>query len=202
MFEKVVVVDAKGHLIGRLASLVTKELMNGQHVAVVRCEDLNQSGSLFRNKLKYQEYLDRRTNTNPRRGPFHWRSPARMFWRTVRGMMKHFTKRCQAALARLKVFEGVPHPYDKLKRQVVPEALRYLRLRPGRKYCRVGDLSAAFGWKHNELIGKLEAKRKTKSAAYYATKKSLLKVKSAAIANAAVSKELAPVAKALAALGH
>ena len=29
MFEKEVVVDAKGHLLGRLASLVAKELLSG-----------------------------------------------------------------------------------------------------------------------------------------------------------------------------
>jgi hypothetical protein len=41
----------------------------------------------------------------------------------------------------LKVFEGVPPPYDKKKRVVVPQALRVLRLRPGRK-CLALDLSA------------------------------------------------------------
>jgi large subunit ribosomal protein L13Ae len=29
MFEKKVVIDGKGHLLGRLASLVAKELLNG-----------------------------------------------------------------------------------------------------------------------------------------------------------------------------
>jgi large subunit ribosomal protein L13Ae len=72
------------------------------------------------------------------------------------------------------VFEGIPHPYDKIKRKVIPEALRYIRLRPGRKFCRVGDLATAFGWKHNALIASLETKRKTKAAAYYATKKVML----------------------------
>jgi len=29
MFEKKVLIDAKGHLLGRLASLVAKEMLNG-----------------------------------------------------------------------------------------------------------------------------------------------------------------------------
>jgi len=33
----------------------------------------------------------------------------------------------------LQVFDGVPPPYDKKKRMVVPEALRITRLRPGRR---------------------------------------------------------------------
>jgi ribosomal protein L13 len=32
MRTQVVVIDAKGHLIGRLASIVSKQLLQGQHV--------------------------------------------------------------------------------------------------------------------------------------------------------------------------
>jgi len=200
MFDKVVVLDGKGHMLGRLATVLAKELLNGQKVVVVRCEEINISGSLFRNQLKFTEFLKKRMNTNPRRGPYHFRAPGRVLHRTIRGMIPHKTKRGQAALERLKVFEGIPWPYDKMKRKVVPAALRYIRLRPGRKYCRLGDLSTSFGWKHNALIGKLEAKRKTKSLAYYTTKKELAKVKTAAVSGAA--KDLAPVQKALAAFGY
>jgi hypothetical protein len=52
-------------------------------------------------------------------------------------MTPHKTPRGAAALERLKIFEGVPPPYDRQKRMVVPEALRVLRLKPGRKYCTV-----------------------------------------------------------------
>lgn len=45
-----VVIDGKGHLLGRLASIVAKQLLNGQKIVVVRCEDLNISGEFFRNK--------------------------------------------------------------------------------------------------------------------------------------------------------
>ena len=44
-FEKVVVIDARDHLMGRLASTVAKELLLGQRVVVVRAEELNISGS-------------------------------------------------------------------------------------------------------------------------------------------------------------
>jgi large subunit ribosomal protein L13Ae len=40
-------------------------------------------------------------------------------------MIPHKTPRGEAALARLKVFEGVPPPYDRTKRMVVPDALKY-----------------------------------------------------------------------------
>jgi large subunit ribosomal protein L13Ae len=38
MFEKEIVIDGRGHLVGRLASKVAKEILSGQRVVVVRCE--------------------------------------------------------------------------------------------------------------------------------------------------------------------
>lgn len=58
-------------------------------------------------------------------------------------------------MERLKVFEGVPPPYDKVKRVVVPQALRVLRLKPGRKYCTVGRLSHEVGWKYQDVVARL-----------------------------------------------
>ncbi|KAI5304633.1 60S ribosomal protein L16B [Ascosphaera pollenicola] len=167
-----VVIDGKGHLLGRLASTVAKQLLNGQKIVVVRCEALNISGEFFRNKLKYHAYLRKMTRFNPTRGgPFHFRAPSRIFYKAVRGMIPHKTPRGAAAMERLKVFEGVPPPFDKKKRVVVPRALRILRLKPGRKYCTVGRLSHEVGWKYQDVVARLEERRKVKSAAYYERKK-------------------------------
>lgn len=102
-------------------------------------------------------------------------------------------------MERLKVFEGVPPPYDKKKRMVVPQALRVLRLKPGRKYCTVGRLSHEVGWKYQDVVARfvlihcalvafhivdtwiaqtnnayrLEERRKVKGAAYYERKKAI-----------------------------
>jgi large subunit ribosomal protein L13Ae len=105
--------------------------------------------------VKYHAYLRKMTRYNPTRGgPFHFRAPSRIFYKAVRGMIPHKTPRGAAALERLKVFEGVPPPYDKKKRVVVPQALRVLRLRPGRKYCTVGRLSHEVGWKYQDVVAR------------------------------------------------
>ncbi len=98
MFFKQVVIDGKGHLLGRLASYVAKELLSGQKVIVTRAESLLISGSLFRNRVKFQEYLNKRMNHNPERGFKHYRAPSRIFWKTVRGMLPHKSPRGAAAL--------------------------------------------------------------------------------------------------------
>src|ERR1700753_2209454 len=84
-----------------------------------------------------------------------------MFWRTVRGMIPHKTSRGAAAMERLKCFEGIPPPYDHKKRLVVPQALRVLRLKAGRKYCTVGRLGHEFGWKYQDVVARYVILRKT-----------------------------------------
>lgn len=198
-----VVIDAKGHLLGRLASIVAKQVLNGKKVVVVRCEEINMSGALYRAKLKYQDFLRKRSVVNPKHGAIHFRAPARIFWRTVRGMLPHKLPRGAAALKRLKSFEGIPSPYDKVKRMVVPSAMRTLRLKPGRNYCVLGDLSAEFGWKYKVVLAKFEEKRKAESSAYYTAKVEAKKAASARqVPTSKNAAAIAAIDAQLALLGH
>merc|ERR1712216_1092576 len=154
-------------LLGRLCSIIAKELMAGQRVVLVRCEEMNISGSFIRNKLLFMSVLKKRKNPTPNLGPFHK------------------TARCQAALERLKVFDGVPPPFDKKKRMVIPDALRVTKLRPGRRYTNLGRMASEVGWKHWDTIKELEEKRKVKSTAYWAKKKDAIKMRRKAVVKAA-----------------
>uniref|UniRef100_A0A2R8M7H8 Large ribosomal subunit protein uL13 n=1 Tax=Callithrix jacchus TaxID=9483 RepID=A0A2R8M7H8_CALJA len=107
-----------------------------------------QPSWLSRNKLKYLAFLRKRMNTNLFRGPYHFRAPSHIFWRTVRGMLPHKTKQGQAALDRLKVFDGIPPPHDKKKRVVVPVALKVVCLKPIRKFAYLGRLAHEVGDSH------------------------------------------------------
>merc|ERR1719223_44003 len=170
MLEKTIIIDGRDHLMGRLASVVAKELLAGQNV-VVRCDEVCVSGSLVRNKVKYAQFRRKRMNTNPGKGPYHYKSPARMVWRTIRGMVHQKSARGQDAIGRLSTFEGVPAPYDKVKRVVVPAALRILRLKSIRDYTVLGELANAVGWKHKDLLATLEDKRRAEAAEFYEKKK-------------------------------
>jgi large subunit ribosomal protein L13Ae len=188
MFEKEVVIDGRGHLVGRLASKIAKEIQNGQRIVVVRCEELLKSGSLFRNKLKFHEFLNKTRNTNPRKGHIHFRTPSRIFWRIVRGMLPHKTPKGSAALGRLKVFEGIPFPYDQKKRVVVPDALKVLRLKSHRKFCVLGELAQKIGWTRKDLVARLEEKRKVKSAKFWEGKQKKLQARKKATGSADLKK--------------
>jgi large subunit ribosomal protein L13Ae len=43
--SQVVVIDGKGHMLGRLASIVAKQLLSGKKIVVVRAEQILISGS-------------------------------------------------------------------------------------------------------------------------------------------------------------
>merc|ERR1711913_159243 len=196
---KPVVIDGRGHLLGRLASTVAKVILGGGKVIVVRCEGINMSGNFYRNKLKYLKFLRLRCNVKPLRGPFHFRAPGKIFWRTVRGMVPHKTERGKDAMKRLQTFEGIPPPYDKKKRMVVPSALKVLRLKPGRKYCSLGRLSHDVGWKYQDVIETLEAKRKVKAEDFH--NRNVTKAKAVADAEKAVAAQTKPITEQIAAFG-
>merc|ERR1712029_70572 len=181
---KPVVIDGRGHLMGRLASVVAKNILNGNKVVVVRCEGINQSGNFYRNKLKVLKFLRLRCNVKPSRGPFHFRAPSKMFWRTVRGMVPHKTERGKDA---------------KKKRMVVPSALKVLRLKPGRKFCSLGRLSHDVGWKYQDVIETLEAKRKVKAQDFY--NRTVTKAKAVAEAEKAVEAKTKPITAQIEAYG-
>ncbi len=99
-------------------------------------------------------------------------------------MVPHKTARGAAALERLKLYEGCPPPYDRKKKMVIPAALRVLRLKPGRKYTTIKRLSSEVGWAHEEVVTKLEDKRRVRAQAFQERKAASLKKRNAAITNA------------------
>ena len=43
-----IIIDAREHLMGRLAAIVAKAALNGHKVRVLRCEQMEISGTFFR----------------------------------------------------------------------------------------------------------------------------------------------------------
>lgn len=123
-----------------------------------------------------------------------------MVWRTIRGMVHQKTARGQDAIARLSTFEGIPAPYDKQKRVVVPAALRVMRLKTNRQYTVIGELAHSVGWKHKDLLQRLESKRKEGAKEFHDKKKEKEALRRKA--EEACAGELAKVNEVLAAAGY
>ena len=199
MVRALIVVDCKGHLMGRLASIVAKQLQLGQRIVLVRCEQTLISGKHYRNKLNFMDFLHKRTNTNPKKGPFHHVAPSRIMWRTIRGMLQYKTAKGEAALGRLKCCDGCPVSVNAKKKMVIPEALKAVRLQPRAKYSVLGNIAKECGWTKQDLISTVEAKRIGRNHEWYKKKVDNLKKEKEVIKN---NKEVQDVNKQLEEYGY
>ena len=199
MFKKHIVVDAKGHLVGRLASYVAKEALNGQRISIVRCERALVSGSKYRNKLKVMDFKNKRMSTNPKKGPIHQRSPAQMLLRKIRGMIPHKTPIGAAAFGRVKCFDGCPLNLNATKKFVVRDAFKCVRLKPRSRHCCIGDVAAQCGWTKGSVINKFEAKRTLSNRKWHLKRTQATTERTKKLANNA---ELKKVNEELAKLGY
>mmetsp|Transcript_80631 Transcript_80631/g.98771 ORF Transcript_80631/g.98771 Transcript_80631/m.98771 type:complete len:212 (-) Transcript_80631:23-658(-) len=182
---KCLIIDAKDHVLGRLASTAAKHLMMGTKVIILRSELIVIAGHLIRNRLKMKSFRRTRMNTNPRKGPFHYSQPSRMLYRVIRGMIPHKTPRGKACMRLLRTYDGIPPRFMHIKKLKVIPAYRHIKLDPSRPYTKLGNLMSHFGWKHAGLIKQLSDKRKVKLEAQHKIVKEITKLRDQAVINVA-----------------
>jgi len=117
------IINGEDQILGRLASIVSKKLLEGGNIVIVNAEKIVISGSKEWAFKKYKQRIDRASISNPRRmGPKYPRRPDDIFRRTVRGMLPYKKAKGREAFRRLKVFVGIPQDFDEDKILKVPEA--------------------------------------------------------------------------------
>jgi large subunit ribosomal protein L13 len=136
------IIDAKGHILGRLSSKIAKRLLDGERIAVVNAEKVIITGEKYMIFARYKEKYDRGSQE---KGPYFPKHPEKIFKRTVRGMLPWKSRRGRDAFRRLKVFIGVPDVLKDKKFEVVDEAL-FERAR-SEKYTTLGEVSSYLGYK-------------------------------------------------------
>jgi len=98
------IVDANGMVLGRLASMVAKRLLE-EDVVVVNAGMAVISGS---KEAIMEEYEQRWRRGTHRKGPFFPRKPDQILKRAVRGMLPYQKRGGRKAYRRLRVYTGVP----------------------------------------------------------------------------------------------
>ena len=117
------IIDGKGLIMGRLASLVSKKLLNGEEIIVLNADKILISGNKEWAYAKYKQRIDRASISNPRKmGPKFPRRPEDIFRRAVRGMLPYRKTTGREAFKRLKVFVGMPIEYEESEIFNVQEA--------------------------------------------------------------------------------
>ncbi|KAM0674528.1 60S ribosomal protein L16A [Gurleya vavrai] len=158
MESKTTIVTGTGHIAGRLASKIAKQLLEGQNITVVFAENIKYAFPIKRARKIYEAYLHKRCIVNPRKGPYHYVEPSKYFIRMVKRMLPHKKKKGANALTRLKVYDSCPADLFNAEKSVHPECLISYKSNPIRKNCTFGDLLKDFGWKHSEIAKEMNKK--------------------------------------------
>jgi len=137
------IIDAKDLILGRMASFAAKRLLEGESVAIVNAEQAVISGRRESTLDLYDAWLEIRSVTNPRKGPFHPRKPNDLVRLTVRGMLPFDKPRGKEAYRHLKVYVGVPAEFKGKELESLPGAK--LERLGTRRFIRVGELSRHLG---------------------------------------------------------
>jgi large subunit ribosomal protein L13 len=139
-----VVVDAKDRVLGRLASAVAKELLNGKKVAIVNAELAFVTGNKIALVRRYRTRLNLQEKENPEHSPYWPRRPDMLVRRVVRGMLPYHKKPSgKTAYRNLRVFMGVPSALAK-SRTLVIETKEPKKMYV--KYLYVKELSQLLGY--------------------------------------------------------
>lgn len=135
------VIDAEGLILGRMASVVAKRLLEGERIDIVNAEGAVVSGKRLQVIKERKEFLE---VGGPTKGPFHYRKPNAIIRRTIRGMLPHRKPRGRDAYRRLKVYIGVPRKLGRVEAESI-EVAHVDRLRG--RYITVGEIAKNIGWK-------------------------------------------------------
>jgi len=136
-----IVVDAEGLILGRMASIVAKRLLEGERIEIVNAEGAVVSGKRLQVIKDRKEFLE---IGGRGRGPVHWRRPNTIVRRTIRGMLPYRKARGRTAFKRLRVHIGVPEELADIEKEIIQEA-HVSRL--GDRYVTVGEIAKNIGWK-------------------------------------------------------
>jgi len=134
-------IDAKDLILGRMASIVAKRLLNGERIVIVNAEESIISGKRLSILQESQEFLQ---VGHFRKGPLHRRRPDTIVKKVIWGMLPKRKPKGKEALKRLRVYIGVPEEFKAKEKETIPEVSARKLSGP---YIKVSELARNIGWK-------------------------------------------------------
>jgi len=134
-----VIIDAKGLILGRMASKVAKRLLEGESVVILNAEKAAISGKKQHIVTDAKTFLE---VGHPRKGPYHPRRPDKIVSRTIRGMLPRRKPKGIQAFKRLRVYLGIPVEFEGKNIQTIIQANTGKLKSP---YITVGELAKEIG---------------------------------------------------------
>ena len=140
---KMLVFDAKGCVVGRLASYTAKKLLTGEQVVIVNAELAVLSGDPVKIVSKYKDRRGIQQKADPDKSAKWPRRPDFLLKRIVKGMLPPHTPRRAAALKRLRVYMGVPKEFEGKGKPVAARKRQDF----ARRVVTLGFVCERLGWK-------------------------------------------------------
>ncbi|MEM3459427.1 MAG: 50S ribosomal protein L13 [Candidatus Bathyarchaeia archaeon] len=138
------IINAEELILGRMASVIAKRLLNGEEIVIVNAEKAVLSGKKKSKVAEAKEFLK---VGSPKMGPFHPRRPDRIVRRTVRGMLPYKQPKGKQAYKRLRVFIGLPEEFKNQKMETIETAQANKLACP---YFTIGEFAKELGWNPGE----------------------------------------------------
>ncbi|MFB6234520.1 MAG: 50S ribosomal protein L13 [Halopenitus sp.] len=139
-FDADVVVDARDCILGRVASNVAEQALDGDKVAVVNAEDAVITG----NEDATMDTYRTRANLGSDSGPYFPKRPDGIFKRTIRGMVPYKEDRGREAFDNVRVYVGNPYEDDDEYEEIVLDGTSLDRL-SNIKFTTLGTISEKLG---------------------------------------------------------
>ena len=137
-----IIVDGKDLIVGRVASFVAKQALNGETVKIINCDQMFITGG----KVFLQNEVERRRNQGTwSKGPFYFRRPDMFVRRIVRGMIPYKTPRGSLAYKRVMCYIGAPAELTQHKSISIDNA--HVKHVNNLRYMTVGELCKHMGAK-------------------------------------------------------
>ncbi|MBI2652524.1 50S ribosomal protein L13 [Candidatus Woesearchaeota archaeon] len=136
------IIDAKDTILGRLSSYAAKQVLLGNKVDVINCEECAISG---RKHAILDEYIKRLHRKAPTKAPYFYRRPDMFVKRAIRGMLPFKRARGRNIFKNIKCHIGIP---ENLKNEsaLTIENASIERLHSA-DYLKVKDVCRAVGGK-------------------------------------------------------
>jgi len=126
-----VVIDATGGMLGRIAAYAAKQALLGKTIRIVNCNEILITG---RKKSILEEYKAARARGGSAlKGPNFPRPPEKIMKRTIRGMLPYKKGRGADALKKIRCYNKVPVEFESaekvsLKRELKTRAIKLCKL--------------------------------------------------------------------------
>jgi large subunit ribosomal protein L13 len=131
-------IDASDHIVGRLASVVARRLLDGEEIIVVNAEKALITGDRADILKQFKWRMD---VGSTRKGPYYPKRPDRILERAIKGMVPHKKARGRTAMKKLKVYVAVPDEFKDKKLERIPEASHIT----AESFLSLGDISKNLG---------------------------------------------------------